>query len=155
MKHILLETAKLAKNKGFNWEANAFYGKYHDTVDKLVDDNNYSSTDFHLLRQREYGIYAIVIRDWNASEYPIDDYDIYCPNKYSAPYQAELQEWLRDVHNIQIEICYAIDHYHIKYGDHDNMIQQELNVLSNNYDKFSTYEDALENALLKSLKMIK
>lgn len=71
----------------------------------------------------------------------------------SRPTQSLLQRWLRVVHNIDIFVvaCYVGGEYH-KYSYY---------IVSRNIDNDSdgseddTYEDALENALLESLELIK
>ena len=60
----------------------------------------------------------------------------------SAPIQSELQDWLRDTHNIHIHIIH-----------HDN----EYSGYVNNevvYIHFKSHEDALEACLFKALKLI-
>lgn len=75
------------------------------------------------------------------------------------PTQSLLQKWLREKHNIDISIhrsfsmnksyhyCILIDNNYDNY-DEDNELQQ---VCAPN----RTYEEALEDALIKSLKLIK
>ena len=74
---ISLETAKLAREKGFDVLVPNFY-----------TDHTYLGKDV------QYNPIGIVKRNYNAFK-----------DKYSAPTQSLLQRWLRENHNIHIMIC--------------------------------------------------
>lgn len=102
---IKIETAKLAKEKGFN----------------KIYFNKYAS---------------------NGELYEVDNF----------PTQSLLQKWLRKNHNIHIEIKffhnseqYGYTILHIKNGEYTR---------SFGYWEYKTYESALEDALIYSLKLI-
>ena len=111
-KIITFETAKLAKEKGFNEICE--YG-YFDRDDEIILD----------------------ISDHNNS----DNLDI------SAPTQALLQKWLREIHGIIISINY--NHEIKKYC----ATIEETYYYEFAYDWYLTYEEALEKGLLAALKL--
>ena len=111
-KLISLETAKLAKEKGY----------YNLTKNIFLYDIN-------LCLQNTTECYVVHFMDKK--------------NHILAPTQSLLQRWLREVHKIHIIISSpqeGIWKYHIP------------NI--GGLDDFSTYEEALEEGLLKALKMI-
>ena len=75
------------------------------------------------------------------------------PHLALAPTQSELQKWLRDKHEIHINIgrsfkCYNVD-FIIKYDkEEDNNIVLERDLFTD----YNTYEEALEEGLIKALK---
>lgn len=133
---IQFNTAKLAKEKGFVVETidqihNSFYyGEGNlDTLPYYM--NHYDMNDFY----REEGV-----------------------NSCLAPNQSELQTWLREIHKIQIEI-YAnwnpetteiIGYTYVVYRTWSELV----NMVFGKREIFETYEQALEVALLESLKLI-
>jgi len=132
-KLIELETAKLAKEKGFNWLTRNYFGQINaepfETHENSLDDYNSSRWD-------EKG------GEW-----------------ISRPTQSLLQKWLREVHNIEVEVsqtrclggskpyCVSVEYLHESgewdYVDHEGEIDYE------------TYEEALEAGLVVGLKQIK
>ena len=130
---ISRKTAKLAKKKGFNWFC--FY--YYDDKENLHEpyEENGSSTDV---------------------EFRVDLSDLLENNNHytyriSAPTQALLQKWLRDVHMIHVDPNYnhikSDGTFYIKYG--------KIPESCNSKEGFDTYEAALEAGLLEALKLIK
>ena len=124
---ISFETAKLAKEKGFESSVhNCIYnkdGKLLIPIDQM---------DF--MREQD----------------SIQDYFELIKSYPNAPTQSLLQKWLREVHNIQMFIAPC-------GGSPVNYIS----VIPKCYSKkdssgglFETYEEALENALIESLKLI-
>ena len=136
---INFETAKSAKEKGFNQPTKKNYflkypenGKLKD-VKIILDDNDWVYYNHH----RGYDVTI----EW-------EDFAF-------APTQSELQKWLRDNHNIHIEIELASD--------------EELNILipyvyqfsvykdgKGTFDRefYEKYEETLEVSLNKSLELI-
>ena len=122
---ISLETAKLAKEKGFDWKCYRYYYDvgyapvYYDPYDSEIEPSytNHNSE----------------------------------PLSISAPTQALLQKWLRDVHNIHIEIQ-SPDTTQEAWVSHIRYI----NKFGNRGDcgDSNTYEAALEAGLLEALKLI-
>jgi len=70
--------------------------------------------------------------------------------KEDAPTQSLLQKWLREKHNIQITILRGFDG-----GSKNWFYIGEIGlVIANKRVSLGTYEEALEEALLESLKLI-
>lgn len=131
-KLISFETAKLSKEKGFDYAVMSYYS--HPTEYKpeltLYNINEEDELDF---------------RNWNK----MDDF----PWRYfSAPTQNFLQKWLRGKHNIHISIIFdentANTYYFYKINSGDGFIKKE------SMHTFKTYEEALEIGLLTALKLI-
>lgn len=79
-------------------------------------------------------------------------------NSCLAPNQSELQTWLREIHKIQIEIdanwnpetTEIIGYTYVVYRTWSELV----NMVFEKRQTFETYEQALEVALLESLKLI-
>ena len=78
-------------------------------------------------------------------------------DKYSAPTQSLLQKWLRDIHKIIVWVEPNYD-----FAEEQILLDEWFAVItkgsfSNNKETkpFKTYEQALEEGLLKALQMIK
>lgn len=126
---ISFKTAKLAKEKGFDWEVyNVFkdveiYGEldYGNPIDLIADNDGFMQSMFSNGKDTE-GMYA-------------------------APTQSLLQRWLREVHNIFLTVEYSLSNDNWFYY----LYKQEFN----KYIHFKIYEKALEAGLLEALKLIK
>ncbi len=123
--HILIETARLAHEKGFNIPIKARY------CCAVWDDNQY--------RLFKNGI------GHNSNE---------SKDSFSAPTQGLLQKWLRETHKIHVDISVGDDsHYGVIYGTTDTpeWIREEddIDVLF-----FPTYEEALEAGLQAALNIV-
>jgi hypothetical protein len=124
---ISLDTAKLAKEKGFDEPSRKGYMLNGETDSFCFNETRKNST-------------------LNKDKYERNDF--VCV----APTQSLLQKWLREVHNIDILVdsvggvkgyYYCIQD--IKTGD---------KLIEWNYD-YSIYEEALEKGLQEALKLIK
>ena len=128
---ISFETAKLAKEKGFDIKCSSHWSTYDN--DGLL--NNFLSI--------EDGI----SRNYNNYKYP------YITNKkeelFSAPTQTLLQRWLRETKNIIISVMFEISSYELFIDDgyYNGSVGFD--------NTFDTYEEALEYGLLEALKLIK
>ncbi len=136
---ISFNTAKLAKEKGFQEPC---LHHYHDGVLNAHWLENGSSTDIEFrvdLEDLFENINHKTYERFNKGEF------------YSAPTQALLQKWLRDVHNIHIEIQ-SPDTTQETWGSHIRYI----NKFGNRGDcgDSESYEAALEDGLLEALKLI-
>jgi hypothetical protein len=124
---ISFETAKLAKEKGFDWQTR---DGYHSDL----QDNDFWE-------------------DWDL--YLSDHYNkrLISQGVYSAPTQSLLQKWLREVHEIHINIntFYFEDLEKYGYEVEDIIHKDGWMVLSNTA---GTYEEALEFGLQEALKLI-
>ena len=127
---VSIETAELAKEKGFDWKCDRYY---YDVGYAPVYYNPYDSE----------------IKPYYANHNSE-------PLSISAPTQSLLQKWLRDVHNIHIYlnpnlrandiIMWDVSLYNVaKYKRHRKI---------GNSPEYITYETALEAGLLEALKLI-
>jgi len=116
---ISFETAKLAKEKGFDEEV---MDSYH-RVDGWLHDNDYPDT-------------------WNSL------------GAISAPTQALLQRWLREVHGVHVWARPVYDQdfgrirYLIAYLTSEDFIERE------SFAFYESSEETLEKGLLEALKLI-
>lgn len=141
-KLIAFETAVLAKEKGFDIETLHFYTKP---------------------RAKMFGI------DKHGRDYPIKNKSshLYIAGKeatlhiesvYHAPTQSLLQKWIREVHNIIVEVMFdekAEDGFPWLLSIYNNKIE----VITETHNLFGTYwdnyEEALEAGLREALTLIK
>ena len=131
---ISFETAKLAKEKCFNWEC---YASYNINGEDFEDTTIRSS-----------------IKDVN-SDMMFDLYS-YNPEKGSercdVPTQSLLQKWLRENHKLIISIIPSLDGGYFN-GEYDFEIRDTEFHLSDDTN-FNSYEHALECGLQEALKII-
>lgn len=133
---IEFETAKIAKEKGFDWECLYFYCK-NKTCHYLETPYRYSF-DVNANQKKEFN----------------DETDNFGFGlTWSAPTQSLLQKWLRDVHNVDIVSIPVRFTGHLNIGYWTYSIQGEQPVGKQKY-KFNTFEQALEIGLLKALTLI-
>ena len=131
---INFETSKLAKEKGYNIETEAYYTENGD----LFTDINFLS-----LQQSKP------------------------ENCYYAPTQSNLQKWLREKHNLHVEVVYNPVFIENEHKNYYPVLKAKENVFYIQYRKingmdykyfpkcwFVTYEDCLELGLLELLKTI-
>jgi hypothetical protein len=127
-KLIKFETAKLAKEKGFDWKVLNHYRDGESYSKELIN----GGTWYNMNCSKEQKL-------WNC-------------NLYSAPTQSYLQKWLREVHKINNLNIFpdGNDNYVPWRGlltmDNLYLFHKEL--------KFKTYEEALEKGLQEALKLI-
>ncbi len=132
---VSFQVAKLAKEKGFEIETLYFYTKPNSKMFGLDEQG------------RSYSIKNISKKLYKCGE----DAALSIKNVYLAPTQALLQKWLREVHNIHIDIPYMDEV--LKYGYKITTILN--NTESEEVFKFNTYEEALEIGLFEALNLIK
>ena len=148
---ISFETAKLAKEVGFDIPCGQFYDSEDSDCDQLGEPN---SDGIFLQQRRSFGMYEIIIENYNnlidLNGLPLD-----LPQCASAPTQSLLQKWLRENHEIQImidpEYCNVIR----DLSGYSLHVCDEYGVLSVDGEYYKTYEEALEAGLLEALKLIK
>ena len=127
---IIYETAKSAKEKGFDTESNYLYC--------WVQQDGGKPKKIELI-ERDIKEYT------NFKHRKNDDLCI-------SVSQSQLQTWLRDIHNIHIYVT------HKKFGvvSEDGYYYHIGKSTSNKYyGKFNSYEDALEMGLQEGLRRIK
>ena len=139
---ITFETAKLAKEKGFNERLHYFY--------KVKSENDvelYGCTKKELVGFKGYVPIYHKVRDYHTNKEKLNAKLYRC----SAPTQSLLAKWLREEHNIIVLVDYeGIDGYYYKFYSY-----KEGN---KNYDasdkNYNTYEEALEIGLYQALLLI-
>lgn len=122
---ISFDTAKLAKEKGFDWNVVNYYDK-----DKT--------------KCSEYSDLGVNPENFNADFWNTKAFTPF----YSAPTQSLLQKWLREEHRIVVYVITSADRAfrNILY---DGYIGTELYIINK-----KTYEEALEEGLKEALKLI-
>jgi hypothetical protein len=141
---ITLETAKLAKEKGFHVALNASYTEY--LVNKKDREYPEGGGPFSMRKgEVEFNTF------WFCNDHPQMDYSNKNYIMYAAPTQALLQRWLREKHSIHVEIyCNASGWGYILTKLNGTTIKEiEDDVF------FETAEIACEKGLQFALNMIK
>ncbi len=131
---ITFETAKLAKEKGFN---------------ELVTHFFYNDTKFHTpstyLEKSDSSLKLDFFEDLMSNFNKSNDY-------ISAPTQSLLQKWLREVYNIEIEInCFT------EQPMNNEIWEKAYQVFVNweaKHPYYNKYEEALEKGLIEGLILI-
>jgi hypothetical protein len=146
---IGFETAKLAKEKGFNEICDYNYDLcLQDIIDEDEGENEirYKKDSTALHKYKNYN-----------SEFKNGPYWA----NFSVTTQSLLQKWLRKNHKIEIHIdCITQTNYKdktVKVGFYQYMVKSSSNyyfiTMSNKH--FKEYEEALEEALQEALKTLK
>lgn len=133
---IGFEVAKLAKDKGFDWEVKTYFDFKKFGIKPVeffnkIDANNFSYWNSDLNKKVNAGY-------------------------ISAPTQALLQKWLREKCNIRVFVVPIIfDNYSFRiYYPHPITKSLEKKYFEIEIG-FKTYEEALEAGLFEALKLIK
>ena len=174
---INFETAKLAKEKGFNAptpfiyicsgrgkEKTHFLQDYFVFYKSFLDLHTTTSSNRNDLKDVERNgswdnsITTFTLEDYHKSYNPFaDDY------KVLAPTQSLLQCWLREVHNIYVESYHDLtsDGTKIQFYTSWGFLQQKdkngnrnVNGWYDEYNDWKTYEEALEIGLQEGLKLL-
>lgn len=148
---ISFETAKLAKENGFKIPVKQYYfedGEFREH--SLQGINGYYGEDYEFTLE-EFD------ENWNNDWLTKKNGDrCFGCNKnkgyfetFSAPTQALLQKWLREVHNIHIAILpKQLPNNSIVYYSFKGKLKMDFD------DLYETYEEALEHGLQEALKLI-
>lgn len=149
---ISFDTAVLAKEIGFNLNCNTSY----DVESKAI--RNWKEVQVHecIDYDRSYGYKAIARLEDNYFDTFENDDDMYI----SAPTQTALLKWIREEHKIHIEVLPAYKDGYLAWDSqwmHTTSYNQTYSSFlpqwaSTNDD---SYEQALENGLIKALNLIK
>jgi hypothetical protein len=141
---ITFETAKVAKEKGFNIPCFDYYNPKYNTTFKGV----------------EYDSDGYIEWDWNnnstskiASPYP----NVEIKGQCSAPTQSLLQKWLREKHSIHILMNVGMNNGVIQFF-YCNVFIFGKNLYKCRFrskTSIYTYEEALEEGLFEALTLIK
>ena len=131
------ETAKLAKEKGFNWECSNYY------TNKETKNPKEGFSDCYWGDNRK--------NDWNSLI--SEPYEPFSTNPISAPSQSLLAKWLREKHGIHVEVTFDAwnnEKYEVSICQKGNK-DLDFDVMGN----FDTFEQAYEKGLQEALKLIK
>jgi hypothetical protein len=139
---VSLETAKLAKEKGFNISlANGF------TVNGIVV-NFGRERDYHVTKQ----IYL------SNKDMPMKENVRFYAKTYicTAPTQSLLQKWLREEHNLHITVEIGHDEDEIWYDSYVMKVEKSYDYepVCSTEAGGENYETALEEGLIEALKLI-
>lgn len=143
---IKKQTALLAKEKGFNLPVLGYYLFIHkdeddeESIDEITDYEEYSN----------YGFPKRFLNDLrnNFNHIPIE-YDI---EYLSAPYQFELQAWLRDNYKIDVLLIlrssgkYSFDIYHYD-NPNSNGERTRYGCLNSHANFYEAFEEGLNMGL--------
>lgn len=127
---ISFETAKLAKEKKF-YDINV-NGKVRISQDYMYDSDGHIHSFYELFK---------------------GDFKIGEDSLYNAPTQSLLQKWLREKHNIHVNVSYDLTFTFKINGDLKGNPYIKYSEISDFWGR--TYEEALEKGLQEALKMIK
>tara|TARA_R110000822_G_scaffold7757_1_gene31495 strand:+ start:126 stop:527 length:402 start_codon:yes stop_codon:yes gene_type:complete len=128
---ITFPTAKLAKEKGFNWEV---YGEYwfDDEENTWIENTNYAMPCFYNNNSKGHNYISAPTQSLLASWLRLTfDYHIYC-----VPYGKDLWE---------VNICTSDVTWNVK-----NHLCYDILAR----DNYKTYEEAMEIGLVQALKLI-
>lgn len=145
--YITIDTAKLAKEKGFDVFVDNSFVEY--LVTSIDPDDEDGSGPFSMTKGEINEHSQIFANNWQESDYSCESYTM-----YARPSQSVLQEWLRKVKDIIVLVNYhsfAIESengwfYH--FGKRTNWFTVEI------HGKYNSYEDALEAGLKDALNRI-
>ena len=139
---ISFDTALLAKEKGFNYKSEYYFSP---------QDPNHSFPKGHA----RYGKYNLIHKSYEYTNNSNIEYHYFAGDlelTIPAPTQSLLQKWLREVHNIHIKVCSNNNDWYFILESID--YSKSLEFKSQCEKDYGTYEEALEEALKESLKLI-
>jgi hypothetical protein len=128
---ITFETAKLAKEKGFDVLCYYYYYK-NILVEPSLENGSSTDTDF-----------GVELTDL------LENRNCKHSKTISAPTQSLIQKWLREVHNINI----YVQHWNCRWKFSHQIVKMCFNGMSQ--ENLNSYEEALEKGLQEALKLIK
>ena len=134
--YITLETAKLAKQAGFDWGINTVYKGEKLYTDVISFNWNIPREDFE--KEGSDNLFHTFIQD-SSNEF------------YSSPTQSVLQRWLREEKMVHIEIVTGMGQYVVWFTDCG---KKRLLIENHKEATFNTYESALEAGLQKCLTLL-
>lgn len=151
---ITFETAKLAKEKGFNIPV-LEYICIHGVFQCINESTYYEEGDGYRCLNNLGGP---ILQDYNNIEIDSDYagqgpcfYDGQDRSIYSAPTQSLLQRWLREKHKINISMISGSNATNLWYSEISTAYKYPI---KSDGSKIFTYEEALEDALIKALNLI-
>ena len=145
---IELETARLARKAGFDWECSTFYTE-------TFDYTNQDGTGKFEFRRDDNLRYRNPNDDRNSFVNHKGTLLEYKFEMYSAPTQSVLQRWLREVKGMYIEITHTItDEFYVTIHSKNFIVTKHVLTENGQTLTFPTYEAALESGLQKCLTLI-
>jgi len=143
---ISLETAKLAKEKGYVNMGIGCYTEY--LVTKIDPEYPEGGGPFGMTKGEVELSGDFFMNNHINTDYSNENYFM-C----AAPTQALLARWLREVHNIQVYVSSQTVNGNGKYRDYVACVNnREINDARD--EEFQTYEEAMEVGLLAALEEI-
>jgi hypothetical protein len=143
---ITLETAKLAKQKGYNVHG---YGSYTEYLINQIDPSYPNGGGAFGMTKGEIETNS----DYFANNWEVTDYTCESYAMYAAPTQSLLARWLREVHNIQVYVNSHTKNADGKYRDYIAHVNgREINDPRDS--EFQTYEEAMEVGLYVALESL-
>ena len=155
---ISFETAKLAKEKGFDILTHSYYFEDSEFKEHSLKGTNGYYGDEYEFNLSEFN------ENWNDKwlTKKTGDRCFGCSKQqdyletFSAPTQSLLAKWLREVHNIEVTMWnhhayeFKGNYFYVLNYDHIGSLDSELKPKN----LFKTYEEALEVGLQEALKLI-
>lgn len=129
---ISFETAKLAKEKGFNIPTRNFYADLSWNSKEVYSAIEVGYNEFTNSMEKEHGFGDIIL----------------------IPTQSLLQKWLREIHEIEVNPAQNFTKGGIKMQYNISIESYKYNHLGK-YIYGNTYEEVLEVGLQEGLKLIK
>ena len=150
--YVNLETAKLLKKAGFDWECPTFYTE-------TFDYRNQDGTGKFEFRRNDNLRYQNPNDDLNSFVNHKGTLLEYKFEMYSAPTQAVAQRWLREVKNreVVVDVDMRTAHLYIPLvGTVKPYVEDNMPVVAwkRSDHKFPSYEAALESGLQHCLKIL-
>lgn len=115
--YVSFETAKLLKEKGFDWDC---FQYWHEEDNKLIHSQSIHS---------------------------IQNISNPCFFGPAAPTLQMAMKWLREVHNLHIDAPITYQYFPKKYEAHIMHTEKYEDIVVNPGTNFNTYEDACEAAI--------
>ena len=145
---ITLTTAKLCKEKNFNIGCNGSYTEFFKT--HKSDNPSFAMKKGEV----EFDGSFYFINNNQSCDYSNEKFIM-----YAAPTQALLQRWLREKHNLHIEILLGHDEKETWYDFYIYKIElgydYEFLIDSGEIEMRNSYEECLEAGLFEALNLIK
>lgn len=147
--YVSLETAKLLKEAGFDCGCYAHWVETDKSKETAIALSPVPILYSGMHPLDVEGNYDIVIKNWNNEK---NEFQFY----YSAPTLAVAQKWLREVKDYHCFIEYDGLHrtYQCRIDSYVHIYDIKHREWINNYEEFSTYEEALEAGIKKCLEII-
>lgn len=148
---ISFETAKLAKEKGFEWPVKSHY---QISLTERVHPEDGKSGSFGWEKGELSLQDGYFINNWKESDFTNKSW-YHC----AAPTQALLQKWVREEHNLHIYISTtpsfdSMESHKSKYKSHVRKPFSPFTWTTAYYFLGDSYEEALEKGLVEALKII-